>query len=174
MIEKTFLQSALKEFRDYKALGDKTFAQLDEKDFHFQPNEECNSIAIVIQHMHGNMLSRWTNFLNEDGEKQWRQRDDEFEIHSFNKEQLLKLWEEGWQVVLNTIESLKEDDLSKTIFIRSKPHSVVEAINRQIAHYSSHVGQIIMLGKIIKGKTWQTLSIPKGQSANFNAKMKNK
>lgn len=174
MIENTFLQSALKEFRDYKALGDKTFAQLEEKDFHFQPNEECNNIAIVIQHMHGNMLSRWTNFLNEDGEKQWRQRDDEFEIHSFNKEQLLKLWEEGWQLVLNTIESLTEDDLSKTIFIRSKPHSVVEAINRQLTHYASHVGQIIMLGKIIKGKTWQTLSIPKGQSANFNAKMTNK
>jgi hypothetical protein len=174
MIEKTFLQSVLKEFRDYKTLGDKTFAQLDDKDLHFQPNEECNSIAIIIQHMHGNMLSRWTNFLNEDGEKQWRQRDDEFEIHSFNKEQLLKLWEEGWQLVLNTIDSLSEDDLSKTIFIRSKPHSVVEAINRQLTHYAGHVGQIIMLGKIIKGKIWQTLSIPKGQSANFNAKMTNK
>src|SRR5574338_727501 len=164
MIEETFLQSALKEFRDYKALGDKTFAQLEEKDFHFQPNEECNSIAIIIQHLHGNMLSRWTNFLTEDGEKEWRQWDDEFEIHSFNKEQLLKLWEEGWLVVLNTIESLRSEDLSKTIFIRSKPHSVVSAINRQLAHYASHVGQIIMLGKIIRGKNWQTLSIARGHS----------
>lgn len=174
MIENTFLESALKEFRDYKALGDKTFAQLEEKDFHFQPNEECNSIAIIIQHLHGNMLSRWTNFLNEDGEKQWRQRDDEFEMHSFNKEQLLKLWEEGWQVVLATIESLKSEDLSKTIFIRSKPLSVVAAVNRQLAHYSSHVGQIVMLGKIIKGKSWQTLSIPKGQSKVFNSNMTKK
>lgn len=174
MIEQTFLQSALKEFRDYKALGDKTFAQLNEKDFHFQPNEECISIAIIIQHLRGNMLSRWTNFLSEDGEKQWRQRDDEFEIHSFNREQLLKLWEEGWQLVLNTIESLKEEDLAKTIFIRSKPHSVVAAINRQLTHYASHVGQIILLGKIIKGKNWQTLSIPRGQSPAFNSKMINK
>ncbi len=174
MIENTFLESSLKEFRDYKALGDKTFAQLEEKDFHFQPNEECNSIAIIIQHLHGNMLSRWTNFLNEDGEKQWRQRDDEFEMHSFNKEQLLKLWEEGWQVVLATIESLKSEDLSKTIFIRSKPLSVVAAVNRQLAHYSSHVGQIVMLGKIIKGKSWQTLSIPKGQSKVFNSNMTKK
>jgi hypothetical protein len=174
MIEETFLQSALKEFRDYKALGDKTFVQLEEKDFHFQPNVECNSIAIIIQHLHGNMLSRFTNFLNEDGEKQWRQRDDEFEIHSFTKEQLLKLWEEGWQIVLNTIESLRPEDLSKTIFIRSKPHSVMAAINRQLTHYASHVGQIILLGKIIKGKTWQTLSIPRGQSKAFNNKMTKK
>jgi hypothetical protein len=120
------------------------------------------------------MLSRFTNFLNEDGEKQWRQRDDEFEIHSFTKEQLLKLWEEGWQIVLNTIESLRPEDLSKTIFIRSKPHSVMAAINRQLTHYASHVGQIILLGKIIKGKTWQTLSIPRGQSKAFNNKMTKK
>ncbi|HYM94409.1 MAG TPA: DUF1572 family protein, partial [Chitinophagaceae bacterium] len=99
MIGKTYLESALKEFRDYKALGDKTFAQLDEKDFHFQPNEESNSIAIIVQHMHGNMLSRWTNFLTEDGEKSWRQRDDEFEVHSLSKEQITGLWEEGWQLV---------------------------------------------------------------------------
>ena len=169
-----YLQTAIRRLRYYKLLGEKTFEQLTDADFHYAPNEASNSIAVIIQHVSGNMLSRWTNFLNEDGEKQWRQRDDEFEIHSFNKEQLLRLWEEGWRLVLNTIESLTEDDLSKTIFIRSKPHSVVEAINRQIAHYSSHVGQIIMLGKIIKGKTWQTLSIPKGQSANFNAKMTNK
>ena len=97
-----FLQSALKEFHDYKKMGDKTFAQLNEADFHFQSNEECNSIAINIQHMHGNMLSRWTNFLTEDGEKEWRKRDDEFEVHNYSKEKLLQLWEEGWQLVFNT------------------------------------------------------------------------
>jgi len=171
MNEEFFLQSALREFLDYKNLADKTFTQLEEKDFHFQPNSECNSIAIIIQHMHGNMLSRWTNFLTEDGEKEWRKRDDEFEIHQFNKVQLLKLWEEGWKLVIDTIESLKEQDLGKTIYIRSKPHTVIGAINRQLTHYASHVGQIILLGKIIKGSDWQTLSIPRGQSAIFNEKM---
>lgn len=174
MIEETSLQSVLKEFRDYKTLGDKTFAQLEEKDFHFQPNSECNSIATLIQHLHGNMLSRWTNFLTEDGEKEWRKRDDEFEVHSFSKEKLIQLWEEGWKLVFDTIGSLKEDDLNKTIYIRSKPHSVIAGINRQLTHYASHVGQIILLGKIIKAADWQTLSIPKGQSAIFSEKMMKK
>src|SRR5258705_682410 len=110
-----FLKSALREFRDYKGLGDKTFAQLNEKDFHFQPNEECNSIAVIIQHMHGNMLSRWTNFLTEDGEKEGRKRDDEFEEQHFSKEKLLKLWKECWDLVISTIESLTNEDVSKTI-----------------------------------------------------------
>jgi hypothetical protein len=156
-----FLQSALKEFRDYKQLADKTFDQLNDKDFHFQPNEECNSIAINIQHMHGNMLSRWTNFLTEDGEKEWRKRDDEFGVHSLSKEKLIELWEEGWKLVFDTIESLTDDDLTKTVYIRSKPHTVIGAINRQISHYSYHVGQIVLLGKIIKARDWQTLSIPR-------------
>lgn len=161
MIGEIFLQSALEEFHDYKNLGDKTFEQITEKDFHFQPNEECNSIAINIQHLHGNMLSRWTNFLNEDGEKTWRKRDEEFEVLSMNKEQLIRLWEEGWKLVFDTISPLTEDDLVKTIYIRSKPHSVLGAINRQLAHYSYHVGQIVLLGKIIRGKEWKTLTIPK-------------
>ncbi len=161
MVEEIFLQSALKEFHDYKNLGDRTFEQITEKDFHFQPNEESNSIAIIIQHMHGNMLSRWTNFLSEDGEKNWRKRDDEFETSLLSNEQLIHLWEEGWKLVFNVIESLKEEDLSKTIYIRNQPHTVVAAINRQLTHYASHVGQIILLGKIIKGMEWKTLSIPK-------------
>ena len=174
MIEEMFLQSVLKEFQDYKNLADKTFAQLEEKDFHFQPNSECNSIAVIIQHMHGNMLSRWTNFLTEDGEKEWRKRDDEFEIHSLTKEKLVELWEEGWKLVLDTVGSLKEYDLTKTIYIRSKPLNVIQAINRQLTHYASHVGQVILLGKIIKGNDWQTLSIPRGQSGTFNEKMMKK
>jgi hypothetical protein len=174
MIEEMFLQSVLKEFQDYKNLADKTFAQLEEKDFHFQPNSECNSIATLIQHMHGNMLSRWTNFLTEDGEKEWRQRDEEFEIHEFSKDQLLQLWEEGWKLVFDTLEPLTDEDLNKTVCIRSKPHSVVGAINRQLTHYASHVGQVILLGKIIKGSDWQTLSVPRGQSKTFNEKMMKK
>ena len=174
MVGEIFLESVLKEFHDYKKLGDKTFVQLEEKDFHFQPNQECNSIAIIIQHLHGNMLSRWTNFLTEDGEKEWRKRDDEFEVHNFNKEQLIQLWEEGWQLAINTLQSLKEDDLAKTIFIRTKSYSVIAAINRQLSHYASHVGQIILLGKIIKGAGWQTLSIPRGKSATFTDKMMKK
>ena len=170
MVEEIYLKSVLKEFRDYKNLAEKTFVQLEEKDFHFQPNNECNSIATIIQHMHGNMLSRWTNFLTEDGEKEWRKRDNEFEVHSFDKNQLLQLWEEGWQLVFSTIEPLREDDLIKIIYIRNKPHSVIAAINRQLTHYASHVGQIILLGKIIKSSEWQTLSIPRNQSAAFNDK----
>ena len=160
-IGETYLQSVLREFRDYKAAGDKTFAQINDADFHFQPGEECNSIAINIQHMHGNMLSRWTNFLTEDGEKEWRKRDEEFEVHDFSKEKLIGLWEEGWKLVFDTVESLSDDDLMKTVYIRSKPYTVTGAINRQVAHYSYHVGQIVLLAKMIKGSEWQTLSIPK-------------
>lgn len=169
-----FLGSVLSEFRDYKALGDKTFDQLEEKDFHYQPNEECNSIATLIRHMHGNMLSRWTNFLTEDGEKEWRMRDDEFEIHTVNKDALLKLWEEGWQLVFNTIGALKNEDLLSTVYIRDRPITVVAAINRQLTHYSSHIGQIILLGKILKGKNWQTLSVPRGKSVvHHSSRVKN-
>ena len=163
-----YLESVLKEFHSYKGLGDKTFAQLNEEQMHFQPNEECNSIAINIQHMHGNMLSRWINFLEEDGEKEWRQRDAEFEIKNLSKEQLITLWEEGWKVVFNALEPITKEDLKKIISIRSKSLTVVEAINRQLAHYSYHVGQIVLLGKCVKGKEWQTLSVPRGRSLQFN------
>ena len=172
MNERIFLNSALQQFRDYKLLAEKTFAQLQESDFHFQPNDETNSIAINITHLHGNMLSRWTNFLTEDGEKEWRQRDDEFETHSFSQEKLLQLWEQGWQTVFNAVESLQPGDLEKTIYIRSKPLTVLDAINRQLTHYSYHVGQIVMLGKIVKGPAWKSLSIPKGQSVQFSDGMK--
>ncbi|MGZ5220247.1 MAG: DUF1572 family protein [Chitinophagaceae bacterium] len=169
-----FLKSAIQQFRDYKLLAEKTFAQINEADFLYQPNETTNSIAINITHLHGNMLSRWTHFLTEDGEKEWRKRDDEFETHQYSKEKLLQLWEEGWQEVFNSLEVLTASDLEKTIYIRSKPLTVIEAIHRQLTHYAYHVGQIVMLGKIIKGAQWQTLSIAKGQSAVFNSDMKKK
>jgi hypothetical protein len=173
-IGELYLESVIKRFNDYKNLGDRTFAQLNDEDMHYQPDKESNSIAIIIQHVHGNMLSRWTNFLTEDGEKEWRQRDDEFELHSFSKGELLKRWEEGWKVLLSAISFLKSDDLGKTILIRKEPHTVIDAINRQLAHIPSHVGQIVYLGKLIKSESWQTLSIPKKGSREFNEKMMGK
>ncbi len=168
-----FLYSAIKRLTYYKDLGDKTFAQLNEDDFHFSPNEETNSIAIIIQHMHGNMLSRWTNFLNEDGEKHWRKRDAEFINQNLTKEQIITLWEEGWKCFLDALKALSNNDLIKTIFIRSESLSVVDAINRQLAHYPYHVGQIIYIAKSLKNKNWQTLSIPRGRSAEYNSELKN-
>jgi hypothetical protein len=164
-IGKAYLESVIKRFNEYKSLGDKTFAQLSENDFFFQPNEASNSIAVIIQHMHGNMLSRWTNFLTEDGEKDWRQRDEEFEIQDLSREQLIQRWEEGWNLLFHTLDSLTNEDLLKQITIRKQPLIVVDAINRQLAHYSSHVGQVVYLGKWIRGNQWTSLSIPKKNPA---------
>lgn len=167
-IGKAYLESIIRRMKIYKDLGEKTFEQLEEKDFHFQPNEESNSIAIILQHIGGNMLSRFTNFLTEDGEKDWRQRDDEFEMHRFSKQQLIDIWEKGWKCLLDILETLTEDDLLKTIYIRKEPLMVIDAINRQFAHYPYHIGQIIFIGKIIKGNAWISLSIPKGKSQEYN------
>jgi hypothetical protein len=171
MIEQLFLSSVIKRFKEYKTLGEKTFAQLNDQDMHFSPNPESNSIAIIIQHMHGNMLSRWTNFLTEDGEKEWRNRDEEFHVHQLTKQQLIEKWEQGWKVVLETLESLTGADLSKTITIRSQPLNVVDAINRQMNHYSYHVGQVVYLGKWMKQSQWTSLTVPKDKSAEFNQQM---
>lgn len=173
-IATTLLATAIKRFAFYKDLGDKTFAQLGEADFHFQPNEVSNSIALIIQHMYGNMLSRWTNFLTEDGEKQWRSRDTEFEPQHYNREQLLGLWEKGWTCLFDTLSSLKEEDLLKIIYIRTEGLIVIDAIHRQLAHYPYHVGQIVYLGRLVTGKQWQSLSIPKGESDAYNKQMENK
>ncbi|MGI8597890.1 MAG: DUF1572 family protein [Chitinophagaceae bacterium] len=163
-IEETFLQSAIKRFKEYKSLGEKTFHQLKDEEMLYKPNQASNSIAVIIKHMHGNMQSRWTNFLTEDGEKNWRKRDDEFEEESFTKQQLLILWEEGWKTFLTTLEFLTSHDLLKTVTIRSQPLSVIDAINRQLAHYSYHVGQIVYIGRMIKDGRWVNLSIPKKNS----------
>ena len=169
-----FLQSAIKWLSYYKELGDKTFEQLNEGDFYFHPNAESNSIAIIIQHVAGNMLSRWADFLTADGEKEWRNRDAEFEEQHLTKQQLVELWQKGWDCCLNTLKSLTEDDLMKTIYIRSVGLLAVDAVNRQLAHYSYHVGQIIYLAKIIKNDDWQNLSIAKGHSAQYNHQMNTK
>ncbi len=169
-----FLDSATKRLQYYKELADKTFVVLETKDFYYQPGSESNSIAIIIQHMSGNMLSRWTDFLTSDGEKEWRNRDTEFETKELSKEQLIELWEKGWQCCLNAISNLTNDDLLKTIYIRHEELTVVDAINRQLAHYPYHVGQIIYIGKMIKNEGWQSLSIPKNKSGHFNISMKHR
>lgn len=167
-ISKDYLKTSIRRLKYYKELGDKTFEQLNEWDFHYQPNEASNSIAMIIQHMAGNMLSRWTNFLTEDGEKEWRRRDEEFEVKQYNKKQLTDLWESGWARFTGTLETLKKKDLKKTVYIRKEPLTVTDAINRQLAHYPYHIGQIILLAKIIKNTSWQNLSIPKGESEKYN------
>ncbi len=171
-LEKHFLASAISRVGYYKKLADQSFAQLSPSDFHFQPDEESNSIAIIMQHMAGNMLSRWTDFLHSDGEKEWRNRDTEFEIKEWSVDELLAFWEKGWDCFLQTLQSLQASDLLQTIHIRTEPLLVVDAINRQLAHYPYHVGQIVYLARMIKGKEWKNLSIPKGNSKQFNDKMK--
>lgn len=166
-----YLASVKKRFKQYKSLGDKTLEQLEEKNLFWQYNEESNSIAIIIQHLWGNMLSRWTNFLTEDGEKEWRERDAEFQKVIKTKEELILKWDAGWDCLFGVLDSLSYDDLDKTIYIRKEPLNVGDAINRQFAHYSYHVGQIVYLGKMQLGERWISLSIPKGDSNEFNDKM---
>jgi Protein of unknown function (DUF1572) len=164
----SYLNSIKKQFGYYKLLGDKTFEQLNDQDIHWQLNEDSNSISIIVKHIVGNMLSRWTNFLTEDGEKTWRNRDQEFEDPYLNKEALIIAWEKGWQCLFNAITPLKENDLEHIIYIRNQGHTITEAINRQLSHYAYHIGQIVLIGKMIKGKHWKSLSVPKGQSSAYN------
>lgn len=163
-----YLESVIKQFEYYKTLGDKTFARLSEEKLFWQYNEDSNSIATIVKHLWGNMLSRWTDFLNSDGEKEWRNRDAEFENDITTKEEMLNKWNEGWNVFLDALKSLKEEDLEKIIYIRNQGHTVLEAINRQLAHYPYHVGQIVFIGKMCAEK-WESLSIPKGKSNAYNA-----
>ena len=146
-----FLKDAIKRFLYYKELGDKTFIQLEDKDFFWQPAADNNSIAVIIQHMYGNMVSRWTNFLTEDGEKHWRRRDAEFEQMQCSKQDLLAFWNEGWKCLIDTLETLTEEDLNRTVTIRTEPLKVYDAVLRQLAHYPYHVGQIVYIGKMIQG-----------------------
>jgi len=166
-----YLESIKKHFNQYKSLGDKTLEQLDEKNLFWQYNDASNSIAIIVQHLWGNMLSRWTNFFTEDGEKEWRERDQEFEKVIKTKEELILKWDAGWECLFAAIDSLTDKDLDRIIYIRKEPLSVVDAVNRQLAHYSYHVGQIVYLGKMQLNDRWISLSIPKGNSKEFNDKM---
>lgn len=170
-----FLDDALQTFRDQKKLAERAFAQLTDADFFRTIDAESNSIAVNIKHMAGNMFSRWTDFLTTDGEKPERNRDMEFVmLPETTREDMLAYWEKGWQRVFAAIEPLKPDDLMRTVTIRGQDHTVVQAINRQIAHYGYHVGQIVYLAKHFKLNDWQTLSVPKNKSAEFNAYLEEK
>lgn len=168
---KNFIESAVSEFRRYKTLGDKTFTQLSDKDIHWQNGDYDNSIAIIVKHLSGNMLSRWTNFLTKDGEKTWRNRDTEFEESPTTKAEMIVIWEKGWNCLFDAMDTVTEENFNQKIKIRNENHSIIEAVHRQLAHYAGHIGQIIYIGRMIKGKNWQSLSIPKGGSVDFNKKM---
>lgn len=165
----SYLESAKKEFLNYKQLGFKAMEQIEDEKLFIKPNDDSNSIAIIVQHLSGNMLSRWTNFLNTDGEKKWRNRDSEFEELITNKIDLITAWHKGWNCLFDALNSLSENDLQKIIFIRNQSHTVTEAINRQLTHYAYHIGQIVLLSKIYCKNNWISLSIPKGGSASFNS-----
>lgn len=167
-MQNDYLDSIKKQFEYYKLLGDKTIAQLPEEKLFWQYNEESNSIAIIVKHLHGNMLSRWTDFLTSDGEKEWRKRDEEFENELANGDSVIKLWNEGWACLFTTLNSLTTSDLDKIVYIRNQGHTVIEAINRQLAHYPYHVGQIVFIGKMVMNESWQSLSIPRNQSKKYN------
>lgn len=173
-MESSFLSSSIKQLKYYKSLGDKTFEQLNFNELQKEFAEDSNSITIIVKHLVGNMLSRWTNFLTEDGEKSWRHRDQEFMDTYQSKKEMIKAWESGWDCLFLALESLSNDDLMQNIYIRNEKHTITEAMIRQLAHYSYHVGQIVFLGKLIKGNQWKSLSIPKGKSDNFNAEKFNK
>ncbi|MEH6537478.1 MAG: DUF1572 family protein [Psychroserpens sp.] len=173
-MENSYLPSVIKQFEYYKSLGDKTISQLTIKELQKEFSEDSNSIAIIIKHIVGNMLSRWTNFLTEDGEKEWRHRDSEFEDTFHNKEGIQQYWDKGWDCLFEAIRPLTSEDLERIIYIRNQGHTVTEAINRQIAHYGYHIGQLVFLGKLIKGNGWVSLSVPKGKSVTYNQEKFNK
>jgi len=167
-LQADYLKSLLFECKRYKSLGDNTFMQLQASEIHWKHEGSGNSIAILVKHLSGNMLSRWTNFLTEDGEKKWRHRDSEFEASYKTKKEMLVAWETGWNCFFDAIQQINPDNFERIIKIRNEPHTLTHALNRQLAHYSYHIGQIVLLGKTIKGKNWVSLSIPKGQSNAFN------
>ncbi|QHT68124.1 DUF1572 domain-containing protein [Rhodocytophaga rosea] len=167
-MELAYLESIKKQFEYYKSLGERTMEQLDEQDLFWKFNEDSNSIVIIVQHLWGNMMSRWSDFLTSDGEKEWRNRDLEFESVIQTKQELLMKWEEGWNCLFTALDSINKDNFSTIVYIRNQAHSVTDAINRQLAHYSYHIGQMVYIGKMIKSQNWKSLTIPKGKSSDFN------
>jgi hypothetical protein len=167
----SYLDDSLALFRYYKALAERAMAQVTDEQLVAVLDGEMNSIAIIVKHMAGNMRSRWTDFLTSDGEKPDRNRDSEFEEPPATRKEVLGLWEEGWQRVFGALEPLSEEDLPRKVTIRGEAHSVMQAINRQVAHYSYHCGQIVMLAKHFKQDQWQSLSVPRRQSDEFNRRV---
>lgn len=167
-MQENYLKSIIKQFEYYKSVGEKTFAQLDETDLFWQYNDASNSISIIVNHLWGNMKSRWTDFLSSDGEKDWRDRDLEFEAIIKTKAELISKWNEGWDCLFDALNSINQDNFNTKVYIRNQEHSIIEAINRQLAHYAYHIGQIAFIGRMIKGNEWRSLTIPKGESKIFN------
>jgi hypothetical protein len=165
----SYLESVKKQFLYYKMLGEKAIDQLESEQLFVSVNEDTNSIAVIVKHLSGNMLSRWTDFLTTDGEKETRNRDGEFENDWQTKEQLLTAWNTGWDCFLGALDSLQPEQLSEIIYIRNEGHTVIEAINRQLAHYPYHIGQIVFYAKQLKNSDWNSLSIPKNKSNTYNA-----
>ncbi|WP_300565323.1 DUF1572 family protein [Flavobacterium sp.] len=168
-INSEFLESIKRLFLYYKTLGEKAMEQLEPEQLFISVNEDTNSIATIVKHLSGNMISRWTDFLTTDGEKEWRNRDGEFEETIKTKEELLQTWDKGWNCLFNTINALTPDQLSEIIYIRNEGHTVSDAINRQLAHYPYHIGQIVFYAKMLKKSEWDSLSIPKNKSGDYNS-----
>jgi hypothetical protein len=163
-----YLDEARRQMRGHKRMGESAMAQLRDEDFFVTLDPEANSVAILVKHLAGNMRSRFTDFLTSDGEKPDRFRDREFELTpAVTRAEVMKWWEEGWACVLGTIDTLKPEDVMRTVTIRGEPHTVLQAINRQIAHYAQHIGQIVFLAKHLRSSEWKTLSIPRGKSEEF-------
>jgi len=167
----SYLEDSIGVFRHYKRLAEGAIAQVSDEELYVALDPEMNSIAVIVKHMAGNMCSRWTDFLSTDGEKPWRDRDCEFELPPEGREALLELWERGWASLFGALEPLTEADLGRTITIRGEAHSVMQAINRQLAHYPYHCGQIVFLAKHLKGEDWRSLSVPRKQSQEFNRRV---
>lgn len=159
---------AVKSFRSYKKLAERAIEQVSNDEFFALIDTEANSIALIVKHIAGNLNSRWRDFLTTDGEKAERNRDTEFEVIADTRESLMQFWETGWQTLFDNVEPLTADDFSRTVTIRGEPHSVAEALNRQLTHYAYHIGQIVLLAKHYKSAQWKTLSVPKNRSAEFN------
>ena len=167
-ITMNYLEDAIRSFRSYKRLAERALEQVSDEEFFLRIDEESNSLALIVKHIAGNQRSRWRDFLTTDGEKPDRHRDTEFELIDETRESLMAFWEAGWATLFETLESLTADDLGKTITIRGEPHTVVEAINRQLTHYPYHIGQIVFLAKHLRASEWKTLSVPRNRSAEFN------
>ncbi|PYS90377.1 MAG: hypothetical protein DMF62_05170 [Acidobacteria bacterium] len=168
MFIENYKADALASFRNYKKMAERAIQQVSDDEFFRTIDAEANSIAVIVKHIAGNLHSRWTDFLTSDGEKPTRNRDTEFEMIADTRKSLEKFWEAGWRELFDNIEPLTADDFAKTITIRGEPHTVVEAINRQLTHYSYHIGQIVLLAKHFRSSEWKTLSIPRNKSAEFN------
>jgi uncharacterized damage-inducible protein DinB len=167
-MNKTTLTNTINVYGYYKSLAEKAIAQISDDALFHAPDEKSNSIHVIVKHLHGNMLSRWTDFLTTDGEKEWRKRDEEFEETPTSRAELMRLWEEGWACLFAALNGLTEDDLQKTVYIRNMGQSVEDAIMRQMAHYAYHVGQIVYLARLLNEGDWTTLTIPKGNSNAYN------